>query len=178
VEYNDFIKDIKKVHHNRKHKVTNSYGSKDAFHYYRKIKPEDSKYVLTDCQYLKIIRLINNRLRDKLIAGKDVILPEKMGMLELRKYTPTIKFENGKLKTSLPVNWYETLKLWYENSQSKQRKQLVRQENTFNFKVHYNRTKANYNNKTFYEFHTNRDIKVGLKKNINLNKIDAFIYGK
>lgn len=178
MEYNNFIKDIKKVHHTRKHKVTNSYGSKDAFHYYRKIKPEDSKYVLTDCQYLKIIRLINNHLRDKLIAGKDVILPEKMGMLELRKYTPTIKFENGKLKTTLPVNWYETLKLWYENPQSKQRKQLVRQENTFNFKVHYNRTKANYNNKTFYEFHTNRDIKVGLKKNINLNKIDAFIYGK
>ena len=178
MKYDDFLKDIKKVHCNRNHKVTNSYGSKDAFKYYRKTKPLDSKYVLTDCQYLKIIRLINNQLRDKLILGEDVLLPERMGRLELRKYAPIIKFENNKLKTSLPINWQETLKLWYENPISKKKKQLVRQENSFTFRVYYNRNKANYNNKSFYEFCTNRDIKIGLKKNIKLNKLDAFIYGK
>ena len=54
MEYNEFIKSIKKVNNNRNHKVNNSYGSKDAFKYYRKIKPDDSKFVLTDCQYLQI----------------------------------------------------------------------------------------------------------------------------
>lgn len=176
--YKDFINSIKKVNNNRKHKVTNSYGSKDAFHYYRQIRPNDSKYVLTDCQYLKIIRLINNHLRESLIKGEDVLLPERMGRLELRKSKPTIKFENGKLKTTLPVNWDATLKLWYDNPICKEKKQLVRQEVSDIFKVYYNKAKALYNNKIFYEFNTNRTIKVNLKKQIKANKIDAFTYGK
>jgi hypothetical protein len=176
--YNDFIKTIKRVNSNRKHKVTNSYGSKDAFKYYRKTKPLDSKYVLTDCQYLHIIRSINNILKQQLIEGKDILLPEKMGRLELRKRASNIKFVNGKLKTNLPINWDATLKLWYEDSICKNKKQLIRQENTETFKVRYDKSKANYNNKTFYEFKANRELKVGLKKNIKLNKIDAFKYGK
>ena len=178
MEYNEFLKDIKKVSNERHHKVNNSYGSKDAFHYYRKIKPNDSKYVLTDCQYLKIIRLINDELRKSLIEGKDVLLPERMGRLELRKSKNSIKFVDGKLKTNLPVNWGATLKLWYDNPSSKNKKQLVRQETIETYRVYYNKNKANYNNKSFYEFSTNREIKVGLKKNIKLNKIDAFTYGK
>lgn len=178
MEYNEFIKSIKKVNNNRNHKVNNSYGSKDAFKYYRKIKPNDSKFVLTDCQYLQIIRLINNQLRLNLINGEDVLLPERMGRLELRKTTSKIKFENGKVKTNLPVDWNATLKLWYDNPSSKNKKQLVRQENKETFRVLYNRAKANYNNKSFYEFNTNRELKLGLKKNIKLNKIDAFSYGK
>lgn len=178
MEYNEFIKSIKKVNNNRNHKVTNSYGSKDAFKYYRKIKPNNSKYVLTDCQYLHIIRSVNDCLRDYLLEGKDVLLPERMGRLELRKTTSKIKFENGKVKTNLPVDWNATLKLWYDNPMCKNKKQLVRQENIETFRVFYNRAKANYNNKSFYEFSTNRELKLGLKKNIKLNKIDAFGYGK
>ena len=176
--FEDFIKEVKKVNKERHHKVTNSYGSKDAFHYYRKIKPNDSKYVLTDCEYLNIIRQINNQLRDKLINGEDVLLPERMGRLELRKTKTNFKIVDGKIKTNLPIDWNATLKLWYDNPVCKQKKQLVKQENTETFKVYYNRNKANYNNKSFYEFKANRELKLGLKKNIKLNKIDAFTYGK
>jgi hypothetical protein len=101
-----------------------------------------------------------------------------MGRLELRKIASSIKFVNGKLKTNLPINWDATLKLWYEDSASKNKRQLVRQENTETFKVRYDKVKANYNNKSFYEFKANRELKIGLKKNIKLNKIDAFKYGK
>ena len=178
MEFKDFINDVKKVKNKRHHKVSGSYGSKDAFHYYRKIKPNDSKYVLTDCQFLHIIRLINDDLRAFLIEGKDVTLPEQMGRLEVRKIANTIKFVNGKIKTNLPIDWNATLKLWYDNPVCKEHKQLVRQENTETFKVFYNKTKAKYNNKTFYEFDPNRLLKVNLKNNIKLNKIDAFTYGK
>lgn len=176
--YNDFINNIKGVKSSRKHRVSNSYGSKDAYKYYRSIRPKDSKYVLTDSEYLKIIRTINNYLRDNLINGKDVILPEQMGMLEIRKRKHSVRLVNGKIKTNLPVNWDATLKLWYENPECKNRKQLVRQEDTSIFRMHYNKNRAIYNNKSFYDFYTNRDIKLGLKKNIKLNKIDAFSYGK
>jgi len=178
MEFKDFINNVKKVKNKRHHKVSGSYGSKDAFRFYRKIKPNDSKYVLTDCQFLHIIRLINDDLRDLLIEGKDVTLPEQMGRLELRKIANTIKFVNGKIKTNLPIDWNATLKLWYDNPVCKEHKQLVRQENTETFKVFYNKTKAKYNNKTFYEFDPNRLLKVNLKNNIKLNKIDAFTYGK
>lgn len=178
MSFKEFLKEVKNVKKERHHKITNSYGSKDAFHYYRKIRPQETKYVLTDCQYLAIIRQINNHLRNFLIEGKDVLLPERMGRLELRKYANSIKFEEGKLKTNLPVDWNATLKLWYDNPSSKIKKQLVRQENVDTFRVFYNRNMANYNNKTFYEFDLNREIKVGLKNNIKQNKIDAFKHGK
>ena len=176
--FEEFIKEVKKVNQERHHKVSNSYGSKDAFHFYRSIRPKEDKYVLTDCEYLKIIRLINNYLRDSLIEGNDIILPERMGRLEIRKRANTVSFKEGKLKLTHAVNWYATLKLWYENPICKNKKQLVREESVDTFRVFYNRSKANYNNKTFYEFDTNRTIKLGLKKNIKLNKIDAFKYGK
>lgn len=176
--FEEFLKEIKKVNMERRHRVTNSYGSKDAFRFYRKIKPNDSKYVLTDCQYLQIIRTINNHLRDLLIQGEDVLLPEKMGRLELRKKAVYKKFKDGKLKTNSPIDWNATLKLWYESTVCKTKKQLVRQEIEELFNIYYNTNKANYNNKTFYEFFVNRNIKLGLKNNIKLNKIDAFTYGK
>lgn len=177
MQFEDFIKEVKKVNSERHHKVSNSYGSKDAFHYYRQIKPKDSKYVLTDCQYLSIIRAINNHLRDFLVEGKDVILPERMGRLELRKRNTAIKFIDGKIKTNMPVDWNATLKLWYDIPECRKTKQLVRQENKEVFRVHYNISKANYNNKTFYEFYVNRELKTRLKKNIKQNKIEAFSYG-
>lgn len=176
MNYDEFLKTVKKVKNNRHHKTTNSYGSKDAFRYYRKIKPTSSKYVLTDCQYLHIIRSINNRLREFLIEGKDIQLPEKMGRLELRKRASRISFIDDKIKTNLPIDWNATLKLWYDNPKCKDKKQLVRQENEETFSVYYNVRKANFNNKSFYEFFINRLIKKGLKQNIKSNKIDAFSY--
>ena len=45
------------------------------------------------------------------------------------------------------------------------------------FKVVYNKSKANYNNKSFYEFVINRDLKKRLKQKIKEGLIDAFTYG-
>ena len=42
------------------------------------------------------------------------------------------------------------------------------------FKIHYNRSKADYNNQTFYEFNPNRELRKELKKRIKDGKIDAF----
>ena len=45
------------------------------------------------------------------------------------------------------------------------------------FKIFYNKVKAEYNNKTFYQFNANRDIKTKLKQNIKAGRIDAFLIG-
>lgn len=177
MSFKEFLKDIKKVNKERHHKVTNSYGTKDAFFYYRKIRPKDPKYVLADIQYLRIIRSINDKLRELLIKGNDVLLPEKMGRLEIRKRNNSIKFKDGKLVTDLPINWDATLKLWYEDEESYNNRILIREENKETFRVYYNKNKANYNNKSFYQFFPNRELKIGLKNNIKKNKIEAFKYG-
>lgn len=177
MEYSNFRDKVKNVKNKRKHKVHNSYGTKDAFFYYRKIRPKDSKYVLSDIEYLKIIRLVNNVLRDYLIAGDDVILPERMGRLEVKKRANKIDIKNGKVVTNKPVNWNETLKLWYEEPECFKNKTLVREEDNETFRIYYDKNKALYNNKSFYQFSANRQLKLGLKNNIKLNKIDAFTYG-
>ena len=175
MEEREFKTEIKRAGEHRVHKVTNSWGVKDAFYFYRKNRPKESEYVLSESQYLKIIRLINNSLRKELSNGTEIVLPEKMGKLELRKRRPTVIFSNGKLKTNLPVDWDSTLKLWYEDEDSYLNKRLVRCESREVFKVYYNKYRADYQNKSFYQFHVNRELKKGLKNNIKNNELDALL---
>ena len=53
-------------------------------------------------------------------------------------------------------------------------KTLVKQEEKEIFKVVYNKSKAEYTNKSFYQFDLNRDIKRRLKQQIREGKLDAF----
>lgn len=176
--YSEFIQKLKKVSSTRKHKVSNSYGVRDGFKYYRKTKPKDSKYVLEDIEYYKIIRTINNKLKEKLLEGKDITLPCRMGKLELRKLEKGINIVNGKVVNNYPISWDKTLKLWYEDEDAYNRKILVKEESKNVFKIYYDKYSANYNNKKFYQFSTNRDLKLKLKEKIQDNKIEAFLYGK
>lgn len=44
------------------------------------------------------------------------------------------------------------------------------------FKVYYNRSKANYANKSFFAFDVNRELKKKLKYNIKEGRIDAYTF--
>lgn len=174
-DYTEFINSIKKIHNKRNNRIKNSYGSIDGYRYYRKNKPKDPKYILTDCQYLAITRKINKILAGRLSKGEDIMLPERMGRLEIRKFKSRLDFKNGKVKTNLPIDWNRTLHLWYEDEEAKENKVLIRCEESEIYQVYYNKLKAKYNNKQFYCFEVNRDIKQGLKNNIRNGIIDAFI---
>ena len=115
MDYDNFRKIVLKLHDNRKHKVKNSYGVYDAFKYYRKIRPKDTKYVLTESQYFSIIRNINNLLIENLLHNNDIKFPLRMGMLEVRKRQTNIKIVDGKLVDNLPIDWDRTLKLCAED---------------------------------------------------------------
>lgn len=170
----EFKKRIKKVSSPRIHKITNSLGVYDAFKYYRKNKPKDKKYVLTESQYFNIIRQVNNILSQYIINGKSIIFPEKMGTIELRKKERTLKLDDeGNIITNMPVDWDRTLELWYEDKESRENKTLVRMESNELFKIYYNKSKANFNNKSFYDFRCIKDIKLDLKRNIKRGRIDA-----
>ena len=170
----EYKKRVKRVDGPRIHKITGSLGVYDAYKNYRKHRPKDKKYVLTESQYFAIIRQINNLLADELSIGKEITLPKRMGTIELRKYNTNIRFdEYGNLKTNLPIDWNGTLELWYNDEESRNNRTLLRQENKEVFKIYYNKYNANYNNKSFYEFRCNKDLKQRLKQNIKYGSIDA-----
>lgn len=176
MEEREFLKEVKKVNGPREHEVRGSLGVYDAYKWYRKNKPHDKKYVLTESQYFSIIRKVNLALRDELFKGGDIKFPCRMGSIEIRKYLPTITTDGKKVKTNLPIDWNATLKLWYEDKQSYDEKFLVRINVPEIYRVYYNKTLANYNNKSFYQFTPNRELKLGIKHSIKERSgFDAFI---
>ena len=176
MEESEFKAHIKKVSEPRKHKIRGSLGVYDAYKWYRKNKPKDKKYILTESQYFTIVRKINEALREELLRTGDLVLPQKLGRLEIRKY-PAIYTNDGKsIKTNLPIDWNTTLKLWHEDDECRKNKTLVRVNIPELFRIFYNKSKANYNNKSFYQFSTNRELKLLLRDEIKHNPgFDAFI---
>lgn len=170
----EFKRRIKRVNGPRVHKITGSLGVYDAFKNYRKTRPKNKEYVLTESQYFSIVRNINNLLSEELVSGREINLPKRMGTIELRKFDKYVRFdEKGNLKTNLPIDWDGTLELWYNNKEAKENKTLLRHDNAEIFKIYYNKSKANYNNKSFYEFRCNKDLKQRLRQNIKYGSIDA-----
>lgn len=174
--YEDFTKEVRKLNYTKKHKVTGSLGVYDAYKWIRKNKWLNIGMCLTEHQYYTIIRSVNKQLGELLSQGIDVKLPHYLGILEIRKTPSRVKIENGKLVTNYPIDWQATVKLWYEDKESYDKKRLVRREIKDLYSIYYNKSKAKYNNKIFFEFKPIREIKKKLARNILLNKVEAFLY--
>lgn len=170
----DFRREILRVNGPRRHKVNNSNGVYDAYKWIRKNKWLDIGRPLTEHEFYTIVRQVNNYLADELLQGQDIVLPHRLGRIELRKYATRMSFENGVLRTNLPVDWDRTLKLWSEDEEAYKDRTLIKMEEKEIFKVFYNKKTANYSNKSFYEFEVNRDLKRRLKQKIKSGAIDAF----
>ena len=170
----EFRRQVLKVDGPRVHKVNNSYGVYDSYKYIRKNKWFDIGQPVTEHQFYSIIRRMNNLLADALIHGHDIELPCRMGTIEVRKYDARVSIEDGKVKTNLPIDWDRTLKLWSEDEEAYKERTLIKMEEKEIFSVFYNRTRANYKNKSFYEFRANRQLKLRIKKRIKSGNFDAF----
>lgn len=169
--FEDFRKEVLKKRSNGK--VRNSIGVYQAYKYIRKNKWYDIGRPLKEHEFYSIIRGVNDLLAEEIAKGRTVVLPCRMGSLELRKQKRGAVFKDGKLKVSYPIDWYKTLNLWYTDEEAKEQRVLVRDETGEVFHVKYNKFRANYENKAFYDFTLNRDIKRALKENIRKGIIDA-----
>ena len=174
----DFKRTTLKLNEPRTHKVTGSLGVYDAYKYIGKNKWLNIGRPLSEHEFYSIIRKVNEYLADSLLRGHDIVLPHKMGRIEVKKYEARITLEGNKVKTNLPIDWDRTLKLWYEDEESYKNKTLIKMEEKEIFKVCYNKSKADFNNKSFYQFDINRDLKRRLKQQIKNGALDAFsMYG-
>lgn len=171
----EFRRKVLKVDHSRNHEVKNSIGVYDIYKHIRKNKWYDIGQPITEHQFYTIIRQVNNVLADNLLKGNDIVFPNKMGRLEVRKFEPIIRFDDNKLTVRLPIDWDRTLKLWSEDEEAYKERTLVKMEEKEIFKVCYNKTRADFPNKGFYQLQINRDLKIALKKKIKLGNFDAFL---
>ena len=170
----NFRREVLKVNKSRVHKVKNSLGVYDAYKWLRKNKWLDMEPI-SEHDFYAIIRAVNKALAKGFLHLGSIKLPLRMGEIILRKYHPSITSQDGKIKTNLPVDWDSTLQLWSEDKESYKKRTLIRLEEKEVFKVLYDKSKALYNNKSFYTLELNRDIKLSLKKQLKNGLLDAFM---
>ena len=163
--------EVKRAH--SKGKVRNSWGVYDAYKFARKNHWFDMCRPLKEKEFYAVIRGINKLLAKEVALGHTVTLPSRMGELELRKYKTGAFMRNGKLKVTYPVDWYNTKKLWEEDEEAKKNKTLMYYTNQWVYFIKYIVNKANYENKSFYQFAPNTFIKRRLGKNIKQKKVDT-----
>lgn len=169
----EFTSEICKNTSKKNFKVRGSYGVYDVYKALRKQGWSLIGKAVKEHEFYSIIRNVNRLLAKELSEGNTVIFPSRMGKLELRKYTPGVSIIDGKLKIGYPIDWHETIKLWFEDEEAKNKKTLLRREHSDIYRIKYCKHSANYENKSFYEFTLNRFIKKALKENIEQGKIDA-----
>ena len=170
----NFRREVLKVDKPRVHKVKNSLGVYDAYKWLRKNKWLDMEPI-SEHDFYAIIRAVNKAIAKSFLHLGSINLPLRMGEIILRKYHPSITLQDGKIKTNLPVDWDSTLQLWSEDKESYKKRTLIRLEEKEVFKVLYDKSKALYNNKSFYTLELNRDIKLSLKKQLKNGLLDAFM---
>ena len=179
MELSEFRKKVVKAEEKKHHfNVTNSNGTKEAWRWIKKHKWLDIGQPITEYQLGQITKAINNTLRDQLLDGKDVAFPNRMGRLEIRKFKAKVEYKEGKVVTTLPVDWKRTIDLWWEDSESHESKTLVRFEGLERFAIYYNKEYANFANKSFYRFIPIRPLKRELKEKIINEGFDALLLGK
>ena len=178
MDYQEFKKRTLRLNSSRNHKITNSLGVYDCYKHMRKNNWYDIPRAVKEKEFYAIIRSINKLLAKELAQGKEIRLPHRLGILELRKVKKRMKIVNGKLVYNNPIDWDATLRLWYKDEEAFKEKIVIKREVENIYFVHYNKGTAIYNNKRFYEFNPTREIKKLLKDNIEKGIIDAFLLYK
>lgn len=178
--FEEFIVETKKAKGSKEKRIKDSYGVKCAFREMRKSKWKNCKRRVTEKEFYAIIDAVNTVYAEALLRGEDVIFPYKMGRLSIAKH-PTNMYINdkGELVVKKPIDWSETLKLWYEDEECKKNKTLIRQDTSEVYHVRYNTWNGNAKNRKFFKFTACRSLKVALKDKIKSGElIDVYSYGK
>lgn len=161
----------------KKFLITGSYRPTDAYRSIRKNKYAEIGSRVTESQYLKIIKLVDQLLEQEFLEGNVIELPCKMGKVELRKDKVKVYITtNGKIRTNKPINWGETKKLWDKDKECLKSNILVYSEENTKPVVYYSTAKANFENKTFYQFRINR--KIIQKAHIVINEGEKLIFDR
>ena len=177
LSFEEWLKSIRTSTKGMEFKIRDCWGVYQAYKAIRKNGWYDIGRPLTEHEFYSIIRCMNALMADEIAMGQTVRFPHGMGKIELRKYHLGVSIDSeGKLRNTYPIDWRNTLLLWYEDDDAYRRKTLLRNESPWMYHIKYNKWNANYDNKMFYQFYPNTFVKRNLSKNIKQGKVDT-IYG-
>lgn len=144
------------INKERHFKVQNSWGVYDYYKYYRKTRPKDKEYFLTEGQFYRLFRGVNKLLADEFVKSQYLELPYQMGELQFLQRKTRSYIKNGKVRTNRRVDWDATLKLWYEDIEARENKTLIYVDIPNRPTLYYSKKNAVYKNRPYYEFMFNR----------------------
>ena len=149
----------KRIREIKTYTITTSYT-----HYSKKIRETPfAKQVFNKRVYTDVMKDFLAYLGDTLIETGKVVLPKKMGNIEIEGSPQKISYdEEGHLR-GLSVDWKATRELWKEDEEAGKNKQYIYHlnENTngIKYKIKWFKTKMFALNKAHYNFIMNRSIK-------------------
>lgn len=121
-------------------------------------------------RYLVLAADYNKFLLEKVLDGKEVTLPSRMGTLSILGKKQIVKFdEEGKIKGLAP-DWVKTKQLWESNPEAKKAKKLLYHTNSHTDNVRYKFLWSKKNvlveNKTLYSLRLTRTNKRAVHQKI------------
>lgn len=169
VTFEEFEKVIRKKTEKRKHKIKNSWGEYDFYKWLRKRGWKDIGGLLTEKDFYVLMSDIFSQVADRVVMGESLKLPYRMGVIELGKKNGVVKYNEKGFYSNYQIDWQKTIKLWYEDKEAMQKKQLVRIVEKSIYKIGYFKKIT-----PFMALFPNRTLKQRIKEAIKNNEIDAF----
>ena len=139
----------------------------DTYSRYLKDTPEENQ--VDKLSYVALCRAYNRLMMEKVLKGERVVLPVKLGTIEVKGFKDKLAFEGG-LITGLSPNWKDTKELWDNDPQSKIDGKIIYNTNEHSSGIRYkflwSKKNCNTKNKTSYTLRINRPAKRALSSMI------------
>jgi hypothetical protein len=163
----------------REHKVKCHYGANDYYKYYKETYNETDRST-----FGKIVTEFNLAIGQLIIGeGVEYIMPKLGFELILRKDKRKPRIKDGKLLNNIPVDWQKTNSLWERDEYARDKKLLVRYNNShtsgFIYRVYFKKFNARIQFRSVYKFQVNRDLKRDITNKLNKSEqLDAYLLYK
>lgn len=152
---------------------------RDYYRYYSKGRETP----VSKLKFNKIITEFNKEIVNHIINdGMLYKLPALNMEIFITKSKRKPRIVDGKLINNVPVDWKATNALWNEDDDAREKKLLVRYNNShtsgYVFKVSLNKYNSRVKNKSYYKFKPNRKFQRDLATRIkdpNKDNFDAFL---
>lgn len=166
----------------RIHKNKADYSMPDYYNFYN----DNYEHKISKKLFNKIVTEYNLGIVNFIINHNiDYSIPYLLFEITIRKVKRKPRIVDGKLINNIPIDWKKTNELWDKDEDARNRKLLIRYNNShtsgYVYKIYLKKFKAKVKNKIFYKFLPARLFKRNLSKrikDINKDNFDSFLLYK
>lgn len=151
-----YSKTLKRSGGGKKITITNSYKTQEVFYYYHR----NSKYKFDKSLYRKISDAINLKIAYYLVEDRGFGFPFNLGKVRIARVD---KMARSKYTQHI-VDWKETIKLWYEDEECREKKIKVLKRRRPLLDVFYVRDMIRFPKSKMILFKLNRSFKMKLNE--------------